>query len=181
MGQVFDEIDTRNAAWIRRQHVFFVASAPRADEGFVNLSPKGLDSFAILDPRTVAYIDLVGSGIETVAHARENGRIVFMFCAFEGPPRILRLHGRAEVVEPGDSEWEALARLFPPYPSARAVIRARLERVSDSCGYAVPLLRYEGERSALLEWAERRGPEGVAAYKAEKNRRSLNGLPGLRR
>lgn len=181
MGKVFPELDERNAEFIRKQRVFFVASAPRADDGFVNLSPKGLESFAILDPLTVAYVDLVGSGIETVAHLRENGRIAILFCAFEGPPRLLRLHGRGDAVEPGDEEWEELARHFPGYASARAIIRVRLQRISDSCGYGVPLYRYQGERSQLLDWAERKGPEGVATYTIENNRVSLDGLPGLRR
>jgi hypothetical protein len=181
MGKVFAELDERNAAFIRAQRMFFVATAPRSDDGFVNASPKGLDSFAILGPRSVAYVDLVGSGIETVAHVRENGRIVLLFCAFEGPPRLLRLHGRAEVVEPGDPDWDPLAAHFPAYPSARAILRVDLQRISDSCGFGVPRYRYEAERSQLLEWAEKRGPEGIAAYKRENNRTSLDGLPGLRR
>jgi hypothetical protein len=181
MGKVFDSIDERNAAFIRRQKVFFVATAPLAADGLVNLSPKGLDSFAILDPLTVAYLDLVGSGIETVAHARQNGRIVFMFCAFEGPPRILRLHGRADVVEPGDAEWTQLAGSFPERPNARAIVRARLHRVADSCGYGVPLYRFEAERDQLDQWAAKRGAEGLATYRKEHNRQSLDGLPGLRR
>lgn len=180
MGKVYEEIDARNAAFIRRQHVFFVATAPRSDTGLVNLSPKGLESFAILDPLTVAYLDLVGSGIETVSHVRENGRIVFVFCAFEGPPRILRLHGRGDVVEPGDPEWDQLAGHFPARSNARSVVRARLQRIADSCGYGVPTYRYEGQRSQLDQWAEKRGVEGIASYKKEHNHHSLDGLPGLR-
>ena len=180
MGKVFDEIDERNAAFIRAQRMFFVATAPRSDEGLVNLSPKGLESFAILDPLSVAYLDLVGSGIETVSHLRENGRIVFMFCAFEGPPRILRLYGRGDVVEPGDTEWEELAANFPSHPSARCVVRARLHRIADSCGYGIPVYTYEAPRTQLTQWAEKRGVEGISAYKRERNRESLDGLPGLR-
>lgn len=180
MGSVFSEIDDRNAAFIVRQKMFFVATAPRSDSGLVNLSPKGLDSFAILDPLTVAYLDLVGSGAETLSHVRENGRIVFMFCAFEGPPRILRLHGRGEVVEPGDAEWEALAGRFPARPSARCVIRARVQRIADSCGYGVPLYAFEGQRQQLTKWAEKRDAEGLAQYQRDHNRESLDGLPGLR-
>ncbi|MEE9609454.1 MAG: pyridoxamine 5'-phosphate oxidase family protein [Myxococcota bacterium] len=181
MGRVYAEIDERNAAFIRQQQLFFVASAPLGTGGLVNLSPKGLGTFAILDPLSVAYLDLVGSGIETVAHVRENGRITFLFCAFEGPPRTLRLHGRGQVIEPGDAEWDALRAHFPEYESARAVIRARLERVSDSCGYGVPLYRFEGQRAQLVEWAARKGSDGLRAYKAEHNRASLDGLAGLRR
>lgn len=181
MGKVFPELDARNVGFIRNQHVFFVATAPRADDGLVNLSPKGVEGLAVLDPHTVAYLDLVGSGIETVAHVRENGRIVLMFCAFEGPPRILRLHGRGEVVEPGDPDWDALYANFGEYGNARAIVRVKLERISDSCGYGVPLYEYAGERKQLAQWAEKRGPEGLEQYKAENNRESLDGLPGLRR
>ena len=129
MGQVFPEIDARNAAFIAKQKLFFVATAPRDDAGRVNLSPKGLESFAVLGPRRVAYLDLVGSGVETVAHLRENGRITFMFCAFEGPPLILRLQGHGEVHEPGDPEFDALLAGFPDHASTRAIIRARISSV----------------------------------------------------
>ncbi len=180
MGKVHDEIGERLAGFIARQRMFFVSTAPRSDEGLVNLSPKGLDSFVVLDPHTVAYLDLVGSGIETVSHVRENGRIVLMFCSFEGPPNILRLHGRGDVVEPGDAEWEELSAHFPAYGNARSIIRVRVTRISDSCGYGVPLFEYRGQRGQLAQWAEKRGPEGIAAYKRENNDASLDGLPGLR-
>ena len=179
MGKVYAEIDERNAEWIRRQRVFFVATAPLSGDGHVNLSPKGLESLAILGPREVVYADLVGSGIETAAHLRENGRIVFMFCAFEGPPRVLRLHGRGEVVEPGDSAWEGLASRLPSHPQVRAIVHARIVRIADSCGYGVPLYHYEGQRTQLAAWAERKGPDGLRAYVAEHDR-SIDGLPGLR-
>jgi hypothetical protein len=161
--------------------MFFVATAPSGDTGLLNLSPKGLDTFAVLDPQTVAYLDLTGSGIETVAHLRQNGRIVLMFCAFEGPPNILRIYGKGEAIEPGDDEWGGLRGLFPEMHGTRSIIRVRVERASDSCGFAVPLYRYEGDRSTLLDWAEKKGPEAVEAYKTDKNRESLDGLPGLRR
>ena len=180
MGKVFDGIDDKLAAWIAAQHVFFVATAPLGDAGHVNLSPKGLDSFAILSPRSVAYLDVVGSGAETIAHLRENGRITLMFCAFEGLPRILRLHGRGEVIEPGDPEFADLAARFPRQASTRSVIRVSLSRVADSCGYGVPLLEYKGERSQIADWAERKGPEGLRAYQLERNRVSIDGLPALR-
>lgn len=180
MGKLFSEIDERNAAFIRKQHLFFVASAPAGEDGFVNCSPKGLESFAILDPLTVAYLDLTGSGVETIAHARENRRLTIMFCAFEGPPRILRLYGEADVVEPVDAEWESLAAHFPHYKGARAIVRARLTRIADSCGYGVPRYRYEGEREQMTAWAERKSPEEIEQYKADNNRESLDGLPGLR-
>jgi hypothetical protein len=180
MGKLFPDIDERNAKFIRAQKVFFVATAPLDGEGLVNCSPKGIESLAVLDPKTVAYLDLVGSGIETVSHLRENGRIVFMFCAFEGPPRTLRLHGRGDVVEPGDPNWQELASHFPSHPNARAVVRARIHRVADSCGYGVPQYRFESERKQLRDWAERKGEEGLESYKRENNQKSLEGLPGLR-
>lgn len=184
MGKVFDGIDERNAQFIRAQHVFFVATAPLAGEGLVNLSPKGLEGLAILDPHSVAYLDLMGSGIETVAHLRENGRIVLMFCSFEGPPRILRLHGRGEVIEPGDAAWAECAAVFGERAAqrlARSIVRVRVERVADSCGYGVPRYRYEGERSQLFDWAERKDDATLERYRREFNAASLDGLPGLRR
>jgi hypothetical protein len=180
VGKVFDAIDDKLAAWLGAQHLFFVATAPRSDAGLVNLSPKGLDTFAVLGPRRVAYLDFVGSGAETLAHLRENGRITFLFCAFEGPPRIVRLHGRGAAVEPGDADWDALAARFPLRPGVRSIVRAELVRIADSCGYGVPRYRYEGERTQLAEWAERKGPEGLRAYQRERNRESLDGLPALR-
>jgi hypothetical protein len=179
MGKLFDGIDDKLAAWIGAQHVFFVATAPR-EGGHVNLSPKGLDSFAVLGPRSVAYLDVVGSGAETIAHLRENGRITLMFCAFEGLPRIVRLYGRGEVLEPDDAEFAALVARFPRYPSTRSVVRVALSRIADSCGYGVPLYRYEGERSQIADWAERKGAEGLRVYQLERNRASLDGLPALR-
>jgi len=180
MGKVFEGIDEKLAAWIAAQHMCFVATAPRGAAGHVNLSPKGLDSFAILGPKSVAYLDLVGSGAETIAHLRENGRITFMFCAFEGLPRIVRLYGRGEALEPGDAGFAALAARLPSHASTRSIIRAELSRIADSCGYGVPLYQYQRERSQLGEWAERKGPEGLRAYQLERNRESLDGLPALR-
>jgi hypothetical protein len=180
MGQVFAEIDDRLAAWIARQHVFFVATAPLAASGLVNCSPKAARFLAVLGPRTVAYLDLTGSGIETVAHLRENGRITLMLCAFEEPPRILRLYGRGEALEPGSAGFEALRGRFPDEPGARAILRVELERIADSCGYGVPLYRYERERTQLRAWAERKGPEGIRAYWRDHNAVSVDGLPGLR-
>jgi hypothetical protein len=178
MGKVFDGIDEKLSAFLRAQRMFFVATAPRAG-GHVNLSPKGLDSFAVLGPTSVAYLDFIGSGAETIAHVRENGRITFLFCAFEGPPRIVRLYGRGEALEPGDAGFAELAARFPEYPNTRSVIRAELSRIADSCGYGVPLYEYRGERTQLGDWAERKGPEGLRTYQLERNRESLDGLPAL--
>lgn len=179
MGKQFEAIDERLAGFIRAQRVFFTGSAPVGPEGHVNVSPKGLDSLRILGPRQVAYLDLVGSGVETIAHLRENGRICLMFCAFEGPPRIVRLHGRGRVVAPGDGEWEALLSHFEPHPGARAILVIDLERIADSCGYGVPLYRFEAERDQLHKWVDRKGAEGLQRYQAENNGRSLDGLPGV--
>jgi hypothetical protein len=165
--------------FIRAQSMFFVASAPLDAEGHVNVSPKGLDTFRILGPTMVAYLDMTGSGVETIAHLRENGRIVLMFCAFQGPPNILRLHGRGRVVEPSSTEFHDLAARFPTYLSTRSIIVVEISRVSDSCGYGVPLMKYEGERSQLRDWARKKGPEGLVAYRREKNRASIDGLSGV--
>jgi hypothetical protein len=179
MGKSYDCIAPELAQWIERQHMFFVATAPLADDGLINCSPKGLDTFRILTPREVAYLDLTGSGIETVAHSRENGRIVFLFCAFEGPPKIVRLHGTSEVHVLGSPQYELLSCLFPSYLGSRAIVRVRLTRISDSCGYAVPQYKYEGDRSALIRWSESKGQDGLTHYRQAKNSRSLDGLPGL--
>jgi hypothetical protein len=179
VGKVYDEITPELADWLGQQRVFFVATAPLAADGLVNCSPKGMDTFRIFGPREVAYLDLTGSGIETIAHLRENGRVVFMFCAFAGPPRVVRLHGTGEAVTRGASDYERLRALFPDYPGARAVVQAGLIRISDSCGYAVPRYDYAGERDTLVRWAESRGTEGLAQYRRENNVRSLDDLPGL--
>ncbi len=164
--------------FISRQHLFFVASAPLNLEGHVNLSPKGLDSFCILSPKQVAYLDLVGSGNETSAHLRENGRITFMFCAFDGPPNILRLYGKGRTVLPGQPEWEALAQHFTlrDFVGARQIIVAEITRVQTSCGYGVPLYEYQGERDQLPRWAEKKGRAGLQDYMQENNRASIDGL-----
>jgi Pyridoxamine 5'-phosphate oxidase len=176
MGKVHPSITPPVAEWIGRQHVFFVATAPLDGDGHVNVSPKGLDTLRVLDERTVAYLDLTGSGAETVAHVRENGRITLMWCAFEGPPRIVRVHGRAEVADVDDAGFGGL---FDEFPGARAVIVVTADRVSDSCGYAVPLYSFEGERSRLVEWADHQGPDGLVEYRATKNAASIDGLPAF--
>jgi len=180
MGRTYPGIDRRNADFIRAQHIYFVATAPAGAAGHLNLSPKGLESFAILNENTVAYLDLVGSGAETIAHLRENGRIVFLFCAFEGPPRLLRLHGKGDAIEPGDPEWAELATHFPEYPGVRSIIRVAVERVSDSCGYGVPEYEFRGDRPQMVAWAERKGPDGLISYQNENNKTSIDGLPALR-
>jgi hypothetical protein len=179
LGKVHSEIDAKLASFIARQRMFFVATAPSGTGGHVNLSPKGGDALHVLGPREVAYADLVGSGVETIAHLRQNGRIALLFCAFEGPPRLLRLHGRGRVIEPGEAEFERFRLLLPADLPVRALIAVALERVSDSCGYGVPLYEYRGERSQLREWAQRKGEAGVRRYQREQNRESIDGLPTL--
>lgn len=180
MGRAHDGIDADLTGFLERQPVFFVATAPMALDGHLNLSPKGLEgSFRVLDAARVAYLDLTGSGVETIAHLRENGRVVVMFCAFEGPPRIVRLHGRGRVVAAGDDGFDDLAARFPPHPGTRSVIVVDVERVADSCGFGVPRMRYEGDRPELDRWARRQGDDGLVAYRADKNAASIDGLPGL--
>jgi hypothetical protein len=185
VGKVYDEIDAKLAAWIRRQSLFFVGTAPSGDGGHVNVSPKGpIGTLAVLDGGTVAYLDVIGSGVETIAHLRENGRIVVMLCAFEGPPRIVRLHGRGVVVEAGAEGFAALAAEcgFEPPVNARSIVRVAVERIADSCGYGVPLLEYAGERPQAAAWVERKlaqSPTALDDYVAEKNAVSIDGLPGV--
>ena len=179
LGKVRATLDEAAKEFILSQKMFFTATAPLDGNGHVNLSPKGLDSFRILGPTTVAYLDLTGSGIETVAHIKENGRVVLMFCAFQGPPNIYRLHGRGRVVEPQDGEFGELAAKFPVYESTRSIVVVEITRVSDSCGYAVPIMKYEGERTQLTAWAKKQGAEGLDEYRQRKNRRSIDGLEGL--
>lgn len=179
MGKIYDEITPGLATWIGEQRLFFVATAPLAGEGHVNCSPKGLDCFRILGPHRVAFLDLTGSGAETIAHVRENGRIVFMFCAFHGAPKIVRLHGCAEVVTERSAEWPELRGLFPAYPGMRSVIVAQIARVSDSCGYGVPRFEFVEQRDTMVRVAESFGAEGVIDYQRRKNGRSIDGLPAL--
>ncbi len=180
MGKVFDEIGDDVAAFIREQQMFFVGTAPLAGDGLLNLSPKGLDTFRILGSRSVAYLDLTGSGIETVAHLKENGRIVFMFCGFEGRPRTLRLHGTGEVLEPGDSAFDSLRGRFPELPGTRCIIRASIRRIADSCGWGVPQYAFRGHRDQLIRFAEQLGPEKIRTAQEAVNTASIDGLRGLR-
>ncbi len=180
MGKVLDGIDGKLAEWLEAQPVFFVATAPLSGDGLVNLSPKGLtDTFAVIDEHTVAYLDLTGSGIETIAHLRENGRIVLMFMAIDGRPSIVRLHGRGHVAVAGSEEFDSLIGRFGQHLGARAIIVVDVDRTSDSCGYAVPKMTVDEERTVLDLDHAKRGPDGLVAYREEKNALSLDGLPGL--
>lgn len=187
MGRIYEILDPDLIGWIQRQHLFFAATAP-GEGGHVNCSPKGLDTLRILGPLTVAYLDITGSGAETIAHLRDNGRIVLMFCAFEGPPKILRIHGRGAAVQAGDPRFPDLLQSFLPLEpqllaSARSVICIDVERIADSCGYGVPLMQYEGERTQQAAWTDNRlrkhGPDAILQYQTEKNLTSIDGLPGL--
>jgi pyridoxamine 5'-phosphate oxidase-like protein len=177
MAQAHETIGPEHRAFIEAQHVFFVATAPSDGGGHVNLSPKGMDTFRVLSPSRVAYLDLTGSGIETAAHVLQNGRVTFMFCAFDGKPQILRLYGRGRVVRPGERDWGELAPLFPELPGARQLIVADLTRVQTSCGFGVPLMNFAGERDALAKWARAKGEDGLREYRERKNRSSIDGLP----
>jgi Pyridoxamine 5'-phosphate oxidase len=189
VGKVFDGVDARLKEWIAAQALFFVASAPLSGDGHVNVSPKGpIGTLRILGEHRAAYLDMVGSGAETVAHLRENGRLVIMLCAFSGPPRIVRLHGHGEVVLASDARFgdlfERCAFDGAGVPDARrAIVLLEIERVADSCGYGVPVMAYEGERPHAEAWALKRlrvgGPSALQDYQQEKNAVSLDGLPAV--
>ncbi|PRX48220.1 pyridoxamine 5'-phosphate oxidase [Prauserella shujinwangii] len=180
--KLHEGIDARMRAFLLDAPMFFVGTAPLSAEGHVNVSPKGLrGTFAVLGEHRVAYFDHTGSGAETIAHLRENGRIVLMFCAFTGPPNIVRLHGRGTPVLPGEPTFAELAAYFPAEPGrgVRAIVDIAVERVSDSCGFAVPLLEYAGDRDLLDRWTERKSDEQLRAYRAKKNAASIDDLPAL--
>jgi len=180
VGRTYAAIDDSLRAFLCRQPVFFTGTAPLTADGHVNVSPKGLaGTFVVLSPTTVAYLDLTGSGVETIAHLRENGRITLMFCAFEGPPRIVRLAGRGTTVLASDPRFAELRREFPTFDGARSVVVVELDRIADSCGYGVPQMELVGDRAQLPEWAGRRGEDGIAAYQREKNASSIDGLVGM--
>ncbi len=178
MGKVLERIDDRLRAFIEAQPVFFVGTAPTGADGHVNVSPKGLaDTFRVVDDMTVAYLDLTASGAETIAHLRQNGRIVIMLCSFERSPNVVRLHGRGRVVSLYDPEYAEWAALFPDNPAARAVVVVHVTRVSTSCGFALPILQPVEERDVLTDNMRRRGPEGIVRYRRTKNAVSIDGLP----
>ena len=179
MGKEFQQIDDRIQRWIERQHVFFVSTAPAAPDGLINCSPKGLDSLRVLGPKQIAYADTGGSGIETVAHLKENGRIVKLLGAFEGPPKIFRFYGTGRAVEPHDSGFAELLPQFSGMPTIRNFIVVDVECIRDSCGYGVPLYEFKRERDSLTNWCEQKTDDELLDYRIEKNAKSLDGLPGL--
>jgi len=179
MSTVYDELDEALIGFIRRQKLFFVATAPLSPQGSVNISPKGYESLAIIDRKTVAYVDLGGSGIETHAHLRENGRVTLMFCALEGPANIVRVYGHGETCSFDEPGFAQKMKLFPAFERARGVITIRIHRVADSCGWGVPFFDYKGERDQLRRWVVARTDEEWAARRFEANAVSIDGLPGL--
>ncbi len=193
MAAIYSELDERLITFITSQPMFFVATAPCLDEsgdgGHVNVSPKGYrDTFTVIDSLTVAYLDLTGSGAETIAHLRQNGRITLMFCSFDGAPKIVRIYGTGRVALPGDADWAGLAARFGDGPGSgtgtdrgneRAIIVVSADRISDSCGYAVPIMELIEERDVLTRWSERRSAEELADYRIKHNSVSIDGLPAL--
>lgn len=179
MGKFETTISEKIKLWIGNQKIFFVSTAPLSAEGHINCSPKGLDSFRIIDEKTVVYEDLTGSGAETIAHVKENKRIVIMFCAFDGPPLIVRLYGEGEIITKNDTEFSTIQQLFTPRSGVRSYIKIHLTRVSDSCGYSVPLYEFKEDRDVLDKWFDRKGDDGLIDYQKENNQESIDGLRAL--
>ena len=175
MAEQFDALSPELIDWIGRQHVFFVATA--APDGRVNLSPKGHDSLRVLGPNELLWMNLTGSGNETAAHLQALNRITLMWCAFEDKPRILRVYGSAIAIHPRDADWEACTSVIAPELGTRQYFRVKAELVQTSCGYAVPFMDYQEDRSVLRKWAEKRGEDGIEQYWADKNQTSIDGLP----
>lgn len=168
-------LDDKLIDFIGRQKMFFTATAP--EEGRINLSPKGMDTFRVLDPSTVAYLDMTGSGNEASAHLKQNGRMTIMMCSFEGAPLILRLYGHGEVVRPHNARWDELHANFDSIPGERQIIVLKIDSIQTSCGFAVPEFEFKAQRQMLRKWGEGKGPEGIQEYWAESNQKSIDGLP----
>lgn len=179
MGKLYAELTPKLIEFISDQKLFFVGTAPLSQEGHVNLSPKGMDSLKVLDSKTVAYLDVTGSGVETISHIKENRRLVFMFCAFDGKPFILRLHGQGSVIETSDDEFPSLRTHFADLPGVRSIVKLDITRIADSCGWNVPLYRYEGTRDYYQNFADKLGPDGIREGQLASNMSSIDGLPGL--
>jgi hypothetical protein len=175
MAQRYNELSDAHIQFIAKQKIFFVGTATA--DSRINISPKGMDSLLVLGNRRIVWLNVTGSGNETSAHVQQQPRMTVMFCAFDGPPLILRLYGTARVVHPRDPEWHELISLFPPLPGARQMFDVTLDLVQTSCGMAVPYLSYTGDRELLNEWADKKGEEGLKQYREEKNQLSLDGIP----
>jgi len=179
MGKEYSIIDSKIEEWISQQKIFFVSTAPLSGDGLVNCSPKGMDTFRVISERTIAYLDFTGSGVETIAHLKENQRIVVMMCAFEGPPKIFRFHGQGQVFKKGGDGYQELISHFDESVGARSIISIDVDRICDSCGFTVPEYEYVGERDGLIKWSEKQGEEGVAEYQQNNNKKSIEGLEGI--
>ena len=179
MGKEYTEIDDGIQRWMARQHMYFVSTAPLQDDGRVNCSPKGLDSLAVLGPMRLAYVDVGGSGIETVAHLKENGRITIMLCSFDGPPKTFRFYGHGTVIEPHEAGFAELLANFPQQPSVRNIIAVDVDLIMDSCGYGVPLYEFKKQRSSFDNYLADKSEEFLLDYRRDRNATSLDGLKGL--
>jgi hypothetical protein len=179
MSKQLSNIDSELGSWIEGQKIFFVATAPLSPDNHLNISPKGGDSFRVLGPMEVAYQDYTGSGAETAGHLRENGRIIIMFCAFEGAPKVVRLHGRGNLITSEHANYASLSRRFPQNDGTRAIVHIKLDRVSSSCGFSVPLFEYKSNRDNLDRWAEKQTADELIAYRAKKNQTTIDGLPAF--
>lgn len=174
MAKFYDKITSRIHNFIEAQKVFFVATAPK--NGRINLSPKGMDSFRVLNENRVAWLSVTGSGNETSAHLLEDNRITIMFCAFEGAPNILRLYGKAKEILPNDTEWDSLITLFPSLTGTRQIFDITIESAQTSCGMSIPFYEYKEERNQLLDWAEEKGQDNIEQYWKDRNQTSIDGL-----
>ncbi|MDE0754282.1 MAG: pyridoxamine 5'-phosphate oxidase family protein [Woeseiaceae bacterium] len=179
MGKEYTDINSGLQKWISKQHLFFVSTAPSAADGLINCSPKGLDCLRVLGPHELAYADTGGSGIETLAHLKDNGRITLMMCAFEGPPMIYRFYGTGTPVEPHEAKFDALAGEFESMPAIRNIIVIKVERIIDSCGYGVPMYSFEKHRDSLGNYLANQSDADILEYRRTRNSRSLEGLEGL--
>lgn len=175
MSDIYESLDDKHVDFINKQKLFFVATAP--DEGFINLSPKGMDSFRVIDNKTVVWLNMTGSGNETAAHVLENQRMTVMFCSFDKQPLILRLYGKAAAIHPKDKQWDELISLFPDYVGARQLFTLNLDMVQGSCGYAVPHYDFVSDRKTLVNWADKTGRDGIEEYWKNRNTRSLDDKP----
>jgi hypothetical protein len=175
MAKFYSELTPSLQEFIAEQKLFFTASAPM--EGRVNLSPKGIDTFRCIDPKTVAYLDLTGSGNETAAHLHEDGRLTIMFCSFTEQPLILRLYGQGKAIRPRHPEWQDFSPLFKDIPGTRQIVVLKVEAAQTSCGFGVPLYEFKQQRETLIDWAEKKGDSGIEQYWHDKNQKSIDGLP----
>jgi hypothetical protein len=175
MAKFYADLTDELQTFIAQQHLFFTATAPK--EGRINLSPKGIDTFRVIDRQTVAYLDVTGSGNETSAHLAVDNRMTIMFCSFTAKPLIMRLYGTGKVIRPRDSQWDGLSRLFPAVPGTRQIIQVLVQSAQTSCGMGVPVYEYAGERNSLIDWATKKGNDGLREYWEQKNQVSIDGLP----